>query len=330
MHFTMCVSLFLAAILGIFGQVHKASETQRLNSLIDGILIERVPGSSGNLQVQDFITSRLKAYGYEIETDRFTDKTPKGDKEFTNIIGSQKPKSCDRLVLACHFDSKDMEGFLGATDSAVPCAMLLYIADQLRQRPFNAKSSIDMIFFDGEEAFNDWSDTDSLYGSRHLAAKWSTAPADGQGCGNYSSRIKQIKLFVLLDLIGAKNPTFHNQFPRETSHDMNQLINIQQSLKSSNRIQASANYFNCYPAGPIDDDHKPFLKHAVKVVHLIAVPFPDVWHKNSDNRSAIDINTTLDLTKIVQQFAANYLVNRSVNGAGCASMPRFGSWSRRG
>ncbi len=29
-----------------------------------------------------------------------------------------------------------------------------------------------MVFFDGEEAFVDWSDTDSLYGSRHLAAKW--------------------------------------------------------------------------------------------------------------------------------------------------------------
>lgn len=29
-----------------------------------------------------------------------------------------------------------------------------------------------LIFFDGEEAFQNWSDTDSLYGSRHLAKKW--------------------------------------------------------------------------------------------------------------------------------------------------------------
>lgn len=29
-----------------------------------------------------------------------------------------------------------------------------------------------LIFFDGEEAFKEWSDTDSLYGSRHLAKKW--------------------------------------------------------------------------------------------------------------------------------------------------------------
>jgi len=29
-----------------------------------------------------------------------------------------------------------------------------------------------MVFFDGEEAFKEWSKTDSLYGSRHLASFW--------------------------------------------------------------------------------------------------------------------------------------------------------------
>jgi hypothetical protein len=28
------------------------------------------------------------------------------------------------------------------------------------------------IFFDGEEAFEEWGPTDSIYGARHLAAKW--------------------------------------------------------------------------------------------------------------------------------------------------------------
>lgn len=30
-----------------------------------------------------------------------------------------------------------------------------------------------MVFFDGEEAWVEWSSTDSLYGSRHLAEMWS-------------------------------------------------------------------------------------------------------------------------------------------------------------
>ena len=33
--------------------------------------------------------------------------------------------------------------------------------------------TLQMVFFDGEEAFVEWSQTDSLYGARHLAEKWS-------------------------------------------------------------------------------------------------------------------------------------------------------------
>ena len=32
--------------------------------------------------------------------------------------------------------------------------------------------SLQLVFFDGEEAFKSWTDTDSLYGSRNLANKW--------------------------------------------------------------------------------------------------------------------------------------------------------------
>lgn len=40
--------------------------------------------------------------------------------------------------------------------------------------------AVQLIFFDGEEAFREWTDTDSLYGSRHLAAQM--AQNDSQGC----------------------------------------------------------------------------------------------------------------------------------------------------
>eukprot|EP00667_Euglena_gracilis_P014826 EG_transcript_15380 len=53
-----------------------------------------------------------------------------------------------------------------------------------------------LIFFDGEEAFQEWTATDSIYGARHLAAKWQK---DGT--------IGRIGLFVLLDLLGAAGST---------------------------------------------------------------------------------------------------------------------------
>ena len=82
-------------------------------------------------------------------------------------------------MLAAHYDTKvTPEGFLGATDSAAPCAMLLHLAAALA--PLLDKSAaappelaLQLLFLDGEEALRAWSATDSLYGSRRLAAQWS-------------------------------------------------------------------------------------------------------------------------------------------------------------
>lgn len=36
--------------------------------------------------------------------------------------------------------------------------------------------TLQLVFFDGEEAFEEWTDTDSLYGSRHLAELMARTP----------------------------------------------------------------------------------------------------------------------------------------------------------
>ena len=75
----------------------------------------------------------MTRYGWAIEEDTFVEDTPLRPTRFTNIIATQNPKAARRLVLACHFDSKYFARikFIGATDSAVPCAMLLDVARHL-------------------------------------------------------------------------------------------------------------------------------------------------------------------------------------------------------
>ncbi|NXD32084.1 QPCT cyclotransferase, partial [Spelaeornis formosus] len=56
------------------------------------------------------------------------------------------------------------------------CALLLELASALdaalRQRAAqDPPVTLQLLFLDGEEAFGEWSDSDSLYGARHLAAK---------------------------------------------------------------------------------------------------------------------------------------------------------------
>lgn len=150
-----------------------------MNEILDHILVPRVVGTPGHKSVQEYLKDVMTDLRWTVDTDRFDDKTPNmGYLTFENIIATLNPNAERFLVLACHYDSKYYENFefLGATDSAVPCAMLInlatVLAKYLDQNRTNNELSIKLLFFDGEEAFRTWTDTDSLYGSRHLAARW--------------------------------------------------------------------------------------------------------------------------------------------------------------
>lgn len=76
----------------------------------------------------------LKDLGFHTETDEFNDKPPTFAKlKFTNIIAKLNPDADKYLTLACHYDSKYYREhyFAAATDSAVPCAIILNIAKTL-------------------------------------------------------------------------------------------------------------------------------------------------------------------------------------------------------
>ncbi|XP_020500675.1 glutaminyl-peptide cyclotransferase [Labrus bergylta] len=285
------------------------------------LLVTRYPGSAGSQAVQEHIKTTLSSLGagWEVTEDKFMSQTPYGSLPFTNIIGTLNPSAKRRLVLACHYDSKyyppqwhGME-FQGATDSAVPCAMMLELARALDEELTAQKSSspdltLQLLFFDGEEALFQWTDSDSLYGSRHLAQKMESTPHPPGATD--TNQLHGMDLFVLLDLIGAPSPRFGNQFPN-TVHWLTRLQNIERRLHSMNQLvdhPDSVEYFwPNRPVGTIQDDHVPFLNRSVHILHLIPYPFPSVWHKFNDNEQNLDHSTILNLNKILQVFVLEYL-----------------------
>ena len=88
--------------------------------------------------------------GWVVEEDAFQSHTLYGYRTFSNIIGTLNPLAKRHLVLACHYDSKyfppqfDGEVFVGATDSAVPCAMMLELARALDRQLHSLKV---LVFF---------------------------------------------------------------------------------------------------------------------------------------------------------------------------------------
>ncbi|XP_037096458.1 glutaminyl-peptide cyclotransferase [Syngnathus acus] len=287
------------------------------------LLVTRYPGSPGSRAVQQHIKATLGSLGagWEVTEDTFTSQTPYGPLPFTNIIATLNPSAKRRLVLACHYDSKyyHQQVFLGATDSAVPCAMMLELARALNEELKTQKASspnltLQLIFFDGEEAFNHWTALDSLYGSRHLAQKMQNTPhPPGETDTN---QLDGIDLFLLLDLIGAPSPRFGNQF-QTTTYWLSRLQNIEKRLHSMNQLQNHPDeeeyFWPDRPIGRIEDDHIPFLNRGVRVLHLIPSPFPAVWHTFDDNEQNLDRSTIENLNKILQIFVLEYLNARPAN-----------------
>ncbi|RWS30866.1 glutaminyl-peptide cyclotransferase-like protein, partial [Leptotrombidium deliense] len=293
------------------------------NKTLDSLLKVRIPETPGHQIVQSFIIQSMKDLQWSVETDLFYDNTPHGSKSFTNIMATYNKNACKRLVFACHYDSKwtKTKRFLGATDSAVPCMIMISLANRLQSLLKNQKTkdeiSLQYIFFDGEEAFKEWTDTDSLYGSRHLAMKWDKTPfprtADEKKLctGKYVSEIDRIELFVLLDLLGAPNPVFYSYFP-ETYSLHRRLVKMERKLNQLSLLEQTGpvnlEYFKDRQViGGIQDDHIPFLKRDVPVLHLIPSPFPAVWHTDDDDRYHLHDPTINNLVKIFQLFIIEYL-----------------------
>ncbi|KAF3701396.1 Glutaminyl-peptide cyclotransferase [Channa argus] len=285
------------------------------------LLVIRYPGSAGSQAAKEHIKTTLSSLGagWEVTEDSFMSQTPYGPLPFTNLIFTLDPSAKRRLVLACHYDSKyyppQWHGreFQGATDSAVPCAMMLELARALDEELKAQKSSspdltLQLIFFDGEEAFFQWTSTDSLYGSRHLAKKMESTPHPAGATD--TNQLHGIDLFVLLDLIGAPSPHFGSQFPN-TVHWLSRLQNIEKRLHSMNLLVDHPNNVEYFwpdqPVGRIEDDHIPFLDRGVRVLHMIPSPFPSVWHTFDDNEENLDRSTIQNLNKILQVFVLEYL-----------------------
>ncbi|KFO20337.1 Glutaminyl-peptide cyclotransferase [Fukomys damarensis] len=287
------------------------------------LLVERYPGSPGSYAARQHIMQRIQRLQAEwvLEVDTFLSKTPYGYRSFSNIIGTLNPTAKRHLVLACHYDSKyfphwDNRMFVGATDSAVPCAMMLELARALDKRLLSLQNvsdskprlSLQLIFFDGEEAFLHWSPQDSLYGSRHLALKMASTPHPPGARG--TNQLHGMDLLVLLDLLGAPNPTFPNFFPK-TARWFHRLQAIEHELHELGLLKDHSlerKYFQNFGSGGIiQDDHIPFLRKGVPILHLIPSPFPEVWHTMDDSEEYLDEPTIDNLNKIIQVFVLEYL-----------------------
>jgi hypothetical protein len=218
----------------------------------------RWPTSPGHLKAEEFLRDHFKHD--QLEEDTFTSNTPIGPVAMRNFIVRFPGKKDGAIVLGTHYETNyplRNINFVGANDGASTTGLLMAIADQLRAEIARNKAldgySIWLVFFDGEEAFQTWSASDSTYGSRHLAAKWGR---DGS--------LNKIKAFMLADMIGDKD------------------LDIQRETRSTGWLvdlvrQAAHKYgYDRYffqTEVPVDDDHLAFVQRGVPSIDVIDLDY---------------------------------------------------------
>lgn len=242
----------------------------------------RPSGSAANRQLQAYIRAQLRLFKCEVTEDPFTAKTPRGDVRMTNIIAKFPGKSGHAIAVTGHFDTKFFPGrkFVGANDAGSSTGLLLELA-----RDLSGTTRIDdvyVVFFDGEEAVGEWTDTDSVYGSRHLAYKWK---ADGP--------LARIKALINVDMIGDKS--------LDILLDENSTPWLRKLVWNTAAELGYKAYF-LETGEKMDDDHMPFIKLGVPSLDLIDFDY-DPWHKDSDTMDklspkSLDIVGTVVLESI--------------------------------
>ena len=225
----------------------------------------RPAGSPALAQARRWMIAQLQQAGAQVEEDSFTASTPIGAVPMTNLIAKfpgQQPKV---VMVAGHYDTKREASFrfVGANDGASSAALLLELARVLAARK-NALTYW-LVFFDGEEAVQEWTDTDSLYGSRHLVAKL-TVEGD----------LARLQAMILVDMIGDAKLDIHRE-ENSTPWLMDSLFGVAHRL-------GYEKYFLDSPT-PIEDDHIPFVKAGVAAADLIDLdygPHNSYWHTEKD------------------------------------------------
>ena len=265
------IALFAALLLLFsFSCLDSAAQTGRVDAEKVMGHVEKIvsygphpPGSEAQKEVGNYIAEQLQAHGLEVRTHTFHPVTPLGRREMTNIWGVVEGKEDSIIILASHYDSKYFEdfSFLGANDSGSSSGLLLELARMLKQEN-PTDYSLWFVFFDGEEAFFDWTSADSIYGSREFVRM-----LKGRG------QLGKISALILLDMVGEKDLVLRKE--------INSIPWLNQIIWDQGGKMGYGDIFQSRGNTGAQDDHLPFAQEGIPVVDIIDLDYA-YWHKKED------------------------------------------------
>jgi glutaminyl-peptide cyclotransferase len=228
-------------------------------------------GSDAIAKVQDYLQAELASYGCAVEEQAFKAPSPMGDLPMKNVVAKIPGTGPGIILLMTHFDTKRVDNFVGAEDAGSSSGVMLEIARNLCGKP-KQPNSVWIAFLDGEEtqATFDWVTSDSVYGSRELAARMAL-----------SGDLKNVRAVILADMVGQYN--LHIQRDYDAPKWLNDTI-----WNTAARLGYQSVFVS--QTTRTEDDNLPFLDRKVPTIDLIDLTdYTNLgyWHTTQDTLDKI-------------------------------------------
>lgn len=237
----------------------------------------RDAGTPGAYRAALYLKKRLEANGVTAVVDTFTNRTVRGPTLFHNVIGRIPGSSSNLILVSSHYDTKvGIPGFQGANDSGSSSGALIELGRILANRERRGPE-IQLVFFDGEECVDGYSEIDGFHGSRHYAQHLVD-----------TGRHKQVLAVINLDMIGDTNLTV-----TLARNNDSKLATMFLKAASDENVRR---HFELYPH-EIGDDHVQFLERGMPAVDIIDFDFGsspglnDYWHTPQDTMDKLSADS---------------------------------------
>jgi hypothetical protein len=251
----------------------------------------RPSGSEAIEKTRIYLTKQLELSGWKVTRQAFTDTTPRGTVEFVNLIATFGAADHAPVFLACsHYDTKtfDTARFVGANDAGSSTGLLLELARVLSLRADLAQK-MTLVFFDGEEAYEAFSDTDGLYGSRYFAKQLSA-----------QDKTKQYRGGMVFDMVGDRSLTI--TLPPDSPAEM--ARDIFAAAEALN-LRKHFTYFD----SEIVDDHTPLNAIGIPTIDLIDFDFP-AWHTPEDTMDKLSAESLRTVGAVASYYLSEMALKK--------------------
>ena len=230
----------------------------------------RPSGSAALESLRKYIEDELQKVGIAVHRIEFTAETPLGPRKMVNLYAVIQGEKDGIILLGNHYETKEFNKeitFVGANDGGSTTAWMIEMARAMG--PTRRGCTVWLCFFDGEEAFKTWSETDSLYGSRAFVT-W----LRDQG------ELSKVKAMINVDMIGDRYLGI-----RKDNEAPGWMQNI---IWEAAQETGHDSYFLPYGEN-VMDDHFPFRRADIPSMDVIdfcygksRLEHTRLWHTSED------------------------------------------------